>query len=92
MERDDCGTDPDALRSTRCLTVDAQGSPAQREILYNDIYNWDNEPSTNTLEVHIHNFGATKSASRIRTVRGFTYMLVTSMKGVSLDAFFSEER
>ncbi|MDU3066958.1 MAG: two-component system sensor histidine kinase PmrB [Escherichia coli] len=31
------------------------GSPVHREILYNDIYNWDNEPSTNTLEVHIHN-------------------------------------
>ncbi len=28
------------------------GSPVHREILYNDIYNWDNEPSTNTLEVH----------------------------------------
>ncbi len=25
------------------------GSPVHREILYNDIYNWDNEPSTNTL-------------------------------------------
>ena len=24
------------------------GSPVHREILYNDIYNWDNEPSTNT--------------------------------------------
>lgn len=31
------------------------GSPVHREILYNDIYSWDNEPSTNTLEVHIHN-------------------------------------
>ena len=27
------------------------GSPVHREILYNDIYSWDNEPSTNTLEV-----------------------------------------
>jgi two-component system response regulator BasR len=31
------------------------GSPVHREIFYNDIYSWDNEPSTNTLEVHIHN-------------------------------------
>jgi two-component system response regulator BasR len=26
------------------------GSPVHREILYNDIYSWDNEPATNTLE------------------------------------------
>lgn len=31
------------------------GSPVHREILYNDIYSWDNEPATNTTEVHIHN-------------------------------------
>ncbi|MEA7543872.1 winged helix-turn-helix domain-containing protein, partial [Salmonella enterica subsp. enterica serovar Montevideo] len=41
-----------------------------REILYNDIYNWDNEPSTNTLEVHIHNLRDKVGKSRIRTVRG----------------------
>lgn len=52
-------------------------SPVHREILYNDIYNWDNEPSTNTLEVHIHNLRDKIGKSRIRTVRGFGYMLVT---------------
>ncbi len=51
-------------------------SPVHREILYNDIYNWDNEPSTNTLEVHIHNLRDKIGKSRIRTVRGFGYMLV----------------
>ncbi|WP_039055155.1 two-component system response regulator PmrA [Enterobacter sp. Bisph1] len=51
-------------------------SPVHREILYNDIYNWDNEPSTNTLEVHIHNLREKIGKSRIRTVRGFGYMLV----------------
>ncbi|ADO49289.1 two-component system response regulator PmrA [[Enterobacter] lignolyticus] len=54
------------------------GSPVHREILYNDIYSWDNEPSTNTLEVHIHNLRDKIGKSRIRTVRGFGYMLVKS--------------
>lgn len=52
------------------------GSPVHREILYNDIYSWDNEPSTNTLEVHIHNLRDKIGKTRIRTVRGFGYMLV----------------
>ena len=54
------------------------GSPVHREILYNDIYSWDNEPSTNTLEVHIHNLRDKGGKSRIRTVRGFGYMLVAT--------------
>nr|WP_318382293.1 two-component system response regulator PmrA [uncultured Enterobacter sp.] len=54
------------------------GSPVHREILYNDIYNWDNEPSTNTLEVHIHNLRDKIGKDRIRTVRGFGYQLVKS--------------
>ncbi|MGL5699326.1 MAG: two-component system response regulator PmrA [Kluyvera sp.] len=56
------------------------GSPVHREILYNDIYNWDNEPATNTLEVHIHNLRDKVGKSRIRTVRGFGYQLVNSIK------------
>lgn len=52
------------------------GSPVHREVLYNDIYSWDNEPSTNTLEVHIHNLRDKIGKNRIRTVRGFGYMLV----------------
>lgn len=54
------------------------GSPVHREILYNDIYNWDNEPSTNTLEVHIHNLRDKVGKTRIRTVRGFGYQLDNS--------------
>ncbi len=54
------------------------GSPVHREILYNDIYNWDNEPSTNTTEVHIHNLRDKVGKARIRTVRGFGYMLVAN--------------
>lgn len=56
------------------------GSPVHREVLYNDIYSWDNEPSTNTLEVHIHNLRDKIGKSRIRTVRGFGYMLVKTQE------------
>jgi len=56
------------------------GSTVHREILYNDIYNWDNEPATNTLEVHIHNLRDKVGKARIRTVRGFGYQLVNSSK------------
>jgi len=52
------------------------GSPVHREILYNEIYNWDNEPATNTLEVHIHNLRDKIGKDRIRTVRGFGYQLI----------------
>lgn len=56
------------------------GTPVHREILYNDIYNWDNEPATNTLEVHIHNLRDKIGKSRIRTVRGYGYMLINADK------------
>lgn len=54
------------------------GNPVHREILYQDIYNWETEPSTNTLEVHIHNLRDKIGKSTIRTVRGFGYALVTT--------------
>ena len=56
------------------------GSPVHREILYNDIYNWDYEPATNTLEVHIHNLRDKVGKARILTVRGFGYQLVNTLK------------
>lgn len=52
------------------------GHPVHREILYNDIYNWESEPSTNTLEVHIHHLRDKIGKSAIRTVRGFGYALI----------------
>ncbi|MTH48737.1 two-component system response regulator PmrA [Intestinirhabdus alba] len=67
-----------ALLSRLMLKAD---SPVHREILYNDIYSWDNEPSTNTLEVHIHNLRDKVGKSRIRTVRGFGYMLTAAEEG-----------
>ncbi len=52
------------------------GNPVHREILYNDIYNWETEPSTNTLEVYIHNLRDKIGKSSIRTIRGFGYALI----------------
>jgi two-component system response regulator BasR len=52
------------------------GHPVHREVLFNDIYNWETEPSTNALEVHIHNLRDKIGKTRIRTVRGFGYELV----------------
>lgn len=59
-----------------CRLMLKAGNPVHREILYNDIYNWDNEPSTNTLEVHIHNLRDKIGKTAIRTVRGFGYALI----------------
>lgn len=59
-----------------CRLMLKVGHPVHREILYNDIYNWDNEPSTNTLEVHIHNLRDKIGKAAIRTVRGFGYALI----------------
>lgn len=54
------------------------GQPVHREILYNDIYKWETEPSTNTLEVHIHNLRDKIGKTAIRTVRGFGYALINA--------------
>ena len=58
------------------------GLPVHREVLYNDIYNWDSEPATNTLEVYIHSLRKKIGRSSIRTLRGFGYVL-TKNKNVS---------
>ena len=69
---------PQRICSAVTVNASKAGSPVHREILYNDIYNWDNEPSTNTLEVDIHNLRDKVGKARIRTVRGFGYMLVAN--------------
>ncbi len=51
--------------------------PVHRDVLYSDIYSWDNEPSTNSLEVHIHNLRDKVGKQRIQTLRGFGYSIRT---------------
>ncbi|MBT0720896.1 two-component system response regulator PmrA [Rosenbergiella collisarenosi] len=53
------------------------GQPVHRDVLYSDIYSWDNEPTTNSLEVHIHNLREKVGKPRIQTVRGFGYTITS---------------
>ncbi|MCA6925743.1 two-component system response regulator PmrA [Pectobacterium versatile] len=51
------------------------GSQVHREVLHQDIYAWNDDPSSNSLEVHIHNLRHKIGKDRIRTLRGFGYLL-----------------
>ncbi|WP_192456586.1 two-component system response regulator PmrA [Musicola keenii] len=51
------------------------GTQVHREVLHQDIYNWDDDPSSNSLEVHIHNLRQKIGKNRIKTLRGFGYLL-----------------
>jgi two-component system response regulator BasR len=51
------------------------GHRIHREILHQDLYNWDDDPCSNSLEVHIHNLRQKIGKDRIRTMRGFGYLL-----------------
>ena len=44
-------------------------------ILQQDIYSWQDDPGSNTLEVHIHNLRRKLGKDRIKTVRGVGYRL-----------------
>ncbi|TKI05811.1 two-component system response regulator PmrA [Martelella alba] len=57
------------------------GHRIHREILHQDLYNWDDDPSSNSLEVHIHNLRQKIGKDRIRTLRGFGYLLTTGEEG-----------
>ncbi|WP_409308592.1 two-component system response regulator PmrA [Pectobacterium sp. B1J-3] len=54
------------------------GIQVHREVLHQDIYNWKDDPSSNSLEVHIHNLRQKIGKDRIRTLRGFGYVLTKS--------------
>lgn len=51
------------------------GHRIHREILHQDLYSWDDDPSSNSLEVHVHNLRQKIGKDRIRTLRGFGYLL-----------------
>lgn len=46
-----------------------------RDILQNDLYNWNNDPNSNVLEVHIHGLRQKIGKRFIQTVRGYGYRL-----------------
>ena len=51
------------------------GQTVHRETLQQDIYSWQDDPGSNTLEVHIHNLRRKLGKDRINTVRGVGYRL-----------------
>lgn len=51
------------------------GQPVHRELLHQDIYSWNDDPASNSLEVHMHRLRQKIGKARIRTLRGFGYQL-----------------
>ena len=51
------------------------GQTVNRELLQHDLYTWQDDLGSNTLEVHIHNLRRKLGKNRIRTVRGIGYRL-----------------
>lgn len=51
------------------------GQTVHRETLQQDLYSWQDDTSSNTLEVHIHNLRRKLGKERIKTVRGVGYRL-----------------
>ncbi|WP_156292738.1 two-component system response regulator PmrA [Serratia oryzae] len=51
------------------------GQTVNRELLQQDLYTWNDDLGSNTLEVHVHNLRRKLGKDRIRTVRGIGYRL-----------------
>ncbi|WP_396243111.1 two-component system response regulator PmrA [Hafnia alvei] len=55
------------------------GQTVNREILQQDLYSWQDDLSSNTLEVHIHNLRRKLGKERIKTVRSMGYRLESQL-------------
>ena len=51
------------------------GEKVHRSLLQNDLYDWQNDPSSNVLEVYIHALRNKIGKHLIKTVRGYGYQL-----------------
>lgn len=51
------------------------GQTVHRETLQQDLYSWQDDTGSNTLEVHIHNLRRKLGKDRIKTIRGVGYRL-----------------
>ncbi|OCG03137.1 two-component system response regulator PmrA [Gilliamella sp. wkB112] len=51
------------------------GEKVHRDLLQNDLYDWQSDPSSNVLEVYIHGLRNKLGKNLIRTVRGYGYQL-----------------
>ena len=52
------------------------GQVVAREFLQQDLYSWQDQLGSNTLEVYIHRLRQKIGKERIETVRGFGYQLI----------------
>ncbi len=57
------------------MLADSGGRIVTRERLQQALYGWDEDVSSNALEVHVHHLRRKLGAERIRTVRGVGYAL-----------------
>lgn len=55
------------------------GQTVNRELLQQDLYTWQDDLGSNTLEVHVHNLRRKLGKEAIRTVRGIGYRLEMSV-------------
>lgn len=55
------------------------GQTVNREILQQDLYSWQDDLSSNTLEVHIHNLRRKLGKERIKTIRSVGYRLESQL-------------
>lgn len=49
------------------------GEKVHRELLQNDLYDWQNDPNSNVLEVYIHSLRQKLGKNYIQTIRGYGY-------------------
>ncbi|OCG42137.1 two-component system response regulator PmrA [Gilliamella sp. Bif1-4] len=52
------------------------GEKVHRDLLQNDLYDWQSDPSSNVLEVYIHGLRNKLGKNFIRTIRGYGYQLI----------------
>lgn len=57
------------------------GQVVAREFLQQDLYSWQDQLGSNTLEVYIHRLRQKVGRERIETVRGFGYQLIDETRG-----------
>jgi two-component system response regulator QseB len=58
------------------ILIEKPGVVLSREALEERLFGWGEEPSSNALEVHLHNLRRKLGADRIRNVRGVGYKVV----------------
>jgi len=60
------------------VLMEQQGKVVTKSALANQLYNWDDDIGSNTLEVYIHGLRKRTDKALIKTIRGVGYMLLNS--------------